>query len=125
MITTPLPAHALKDAATKGNASKPREGRNELELETVYQELHQEQQQQQKQQQQQQQQLPNPVEQKMVKNANFHLFIKGKNTKLVLKILTIQMKLGVQPEQTEMENMLEAVDIMDSVGIVVQQFNKK
>ena len=117
MITTPLPAHARKDAVTKGNASKPREGRNELELETVYQELHQE-------QQQQQEPLPNPVEQKMVKNANFHSFIKEKNTKLVLRILTIQMKLGVQPEQTEMENMLEAVDIMDSVGIVVQPFNK-
>jgi hypothetical protein len=118
LITTPLPAHALKDAVTKENASKPREGRNELELETVYQELHQEQ------QQQQQQLLQNPVEQKMVKNANFHSFIKGKNTKLVLRILTIQMKLGVQPEQTEMENMLEEVDIMDSVRIIVQQFNK-
>merc|ERR1712150_405463 len=97
------------------------------ELETVYQELHQELQQQQQQQQKQKQKqklLQNPVEQKMVKNANFHSFIKEKNTKLVLRILTIQMKLGVQPEQTEMENMLEAVDIMDSVGIVVQPFNK-
>ena len=101
----------------KGNASKQREGRNELELETVYQELHQE--------LQQQLLLQKPVEQKMVKNANFLSFIMGKNTKLVLRILTIQMKLGVQPEQTEMENMLEAVDIMDFVGIVVQQFNKK
>ena len=116
MIKTPLPAHALKDAVTKGNAGKQREGRNELELETVYQELHQE--------LQQQQLLPNPAEQKMVKNASFHSFIMGKNTKLVLRILTIQMKLGVQPEQTEMENMLEEVDIMDSVGIVVQQSNK-
>ena len=115
MITTPLPAHALKDAVTKGNAGKQREGRNELELETVYQELRQE---------LQQQLLQNPVEQKTVKNANFHSFIEGKNTKLVLRIPTIQMKLGVQPEQTEMENMLEEVDIMDSVGIVVQQFNK-
>ena len=116
MITTPLPAHARKDAVTKGNAGKQREGRNELELETVYQELRQE--------LQQQQLLQNPVEQKTVKNANFHSFIKGKNMKLVLRILTIQMKLGVQPEQTKMENMLEAVDIMDSVGIVVQQSNK-
>ena len=118
MITTQLPAHALKDAVIKGNASKQREGRNELELEKVYQELRQEL------QLQLQLQLQEPVEQKMVKNANFLSFIMGKNTKLVLRILTIQMKLGVQPEQTEMENMLEAVDIMDSVGIVVQQSNK-
>ena len=116
MITTPLPAHALKDAVTKGNASKQREGRNELELETVYQELHQE--------LQLQQQLQEPVEQKMVKNANFLSFIRGQNTKLVLRILMIQMKLGVPPEQTERENMLEEVDIMDSVGIIVQQFNE-
>ena len=112
MIANPLPAHALKDAVTKGNASKQREGRNELEL------------QQELQQQQLQKELQNPVEQKMVKNANFHSFIRGKNMKLVLRILTIQMKLGVQPEQTERENMLEEVDIMDSVGKVVQQFNK-
>ena len=116
MITTPLPAHALKDAVTKGNASKQREGRNELELETVYQELRQE--------LQLQQQLQEPVEQKMVKNANFLSFIRGQNTKLVLRILMIQMKLGVPPEQTERENMLEEVDIMDSVGIVVQKFDK-
>ena len=112
MITTPLPAHALKDAVTKGNASKQREGRNELELEKVYQELRQE------------LQLQEPVEQKMVKNANFLSFIRGQNTKLVLRILMIQMKLGVPPEQTERENMLEEVDIMDSVGIVVQKFDK-
>ena len=116
MITTPLPAHALKDAVTKGNASKQREGRNELELETVYQELHQE--------LQLQQQVQEPVEQKMVKNANFLSFIRGQNTKLVLRILMIQMKLGVPPEQTERENMLEEVDIMDSVGIIVQKFDK-
>ena len=103
---------------TKGNASKQREGRNELELETVYQELHQEL------QLQLQQQLQEPVEQKMVKNANFLSFIRGQNTKLVLRILMIQMKLGVPPEQTERENMLEEVDIMDSVGIVVQKFDK-
>ena len=120
MITTPLPAHALKDAVTKGNASKRREGRNELELETVYQELHQELQLQ----QQLQQQLQETVEQKMVKNANFLSFIRGQNTKLVLRILMIQMKLGVPPEQTERENMLQEVDIMDSVGIIVQQFNE-
>ena len=120
MITTPLPAHALKDAVTKGNASKQREGRNELELETVYQELHQEL----HQELQLQQQLQEPVEQKMVKNANFLSFIRGQNTKLVLRILMIQMKLGVPPEQTERENMLEEVDIMDSVGIIVQKFDK-
>ena len=112
MITTPLPAHALKDAVTKGNASKQREGRNELELEKVYQELRQE------------LQLQEPVEQKMVKNANFLSFIRGQNTKLVLRILMIQMKLGVPPEQTERENMLEEVDIMVFVGIVVQKFDK-
>ena len=123
MITTPLPAHALKDAVTKGNASKQREGRNKLELETVYQELHQELQPQQQLQLQLQQQLQELVEQKMVKNANFLSFIGGKNTKLVLRILMIQMKLGVQPEQTVMENMLEEVDIMDSVGIIVQKFD--
>ena len=95
MITTPLPAHALKDAVTKGNASKQKEEK-----------------------------IQNPVEQKMVKNVNFHSFIREKNTKLVLRILRIQMKLGVQPEQTVMENMLEEVDIMDSVGIIVQKFNK-
>ena len=59
------------------------------------------------------------AQQKMVKNANFHSFIWGKSTKLVPRILKIQMKIGVQPEQTQTENMLEEVDIMDSVGIVV------
>ena len=60
----------------------------------------------------------------MVKNANYHLFIEEKNMKPALRILMIQMKLGVPPEQTERENMLEEVDIMDSVGIVVQKFDK-
>ena len=60
----------------------------------------------------------------MVKNANFLSFIRGQNTKLVLRIPMIQMKLGVPPEQTERENMLEEVDIMDSVGIIVQKFDK-
>ena len=106
MITTQLPAHAQKDAVTKENANKQREGRNQLGLETIHQEL-----------------LQNPVEQKMVKNVNFHSFIRGKNTKLVLRILMIQMKLGVPPEQTERENMLEEVDIMDSGGIIVQKFD--
>ena len=36
-----------------------------------------------------------------------------------------QTKLGVQPEQTEMENMLEQEEIMDFVGTVVQKFEKK
>ena len=45
--------------------------------------------------------------------------------KLALRILTCQAKLGVQPEQTETENMLEQEDIMDSVGTVVQKFDKK
>lgn len=57
----------------------------------------------------------------MVKNANFLSFIREKSTKLVLRILKNQMKIGVQPEQTQTENMLEEVDIMDSVGIVVQK----
>ena len=35
------------------------------------------------------------------------------------------MKIGVQPEQMKMENMLEEVDIMDSVGIVVHSLDKK
>ena len=60
-----------------------------------------------------------PAQQKMVKNANFLLFIREKNMRLAPRILKIQMKLGVQPEQTQTENMLEVVDIMDSVGIVV------
>ena len=45
--------------------------------------------------------------------------------KLALRILTCQTKLGVQPEQTEMENMLEQEDIMDFVGTVVQKYDKK
>ena len=64
-----------------------------------------------------------PAQQKMVKNANFLSFIREKNTKLVPRILKIQMKIGVQPEQMKMENMLEEVDIMDSVGMVVHSFN--
>ena len=59
----------------------------------------------------------------MVKNANFLSFIKEKNMKLALRILTNQTKLGVQPEQTEMENMLEQEEIMDFVGTVVQKFD--
>ena len=35
------------------------------------------------------------------------------------------MKIGVQPEQMQMENMLEEVDIMDSVIIIVQKLDKK
>jgi hypothetical protein len=66
----------------------------------------------------------NPVWQKMVKNANFLLFIREKNMKLALRIPRIQMKLGVQPEQTEMENMLGEVDIMDFAAIIVQSFDK-
>ena len=61
----------------------------------------------------------------MVKNANFLSFIREKNTKLVLPILKIQVNIGVQPEQMKMENMLEEVDIMDSVGIVVHWLDKK
>ena len=61
----------------------------------------------------------------MVKNANFLSFIREKNMKLALRILTCQTKLGVQPEQTEMENMLEQEDIMDFVGTVVQKYDKK
>ena len=45
--------------------------------------------------------------------------------KLVLPILKIQMKIGVQPEQMQMENMLEEVDIMESAGKIVQLFDKK
>ena len=45
--------------------------------------------------------------------------------KLALRILMSQTKLGVQPEQTEMENMLEQEEIMDFVGRVVQKFDKK
>ena len=60
----------------------------------------------------------------MVKNANFLSFIREKNTKLVLRILKWQMNIGVQPEQMKMENMLEEVDIMDSVGIVVHSLDK-
>ena len=44
--------------------------------------------------------------------------------KLALRILTCQTKLGVQPEQTEMENMLEQEDIMDFVGTVVRKYDK-
>ena len=44
--------------------------------------------------------------------------------KVALRILTCQTKLGVQPEQTEMENMLEQGDIMDFVGTVVQKYDK-
>ena len=36
-----------------------------------------------------------------------------------------QTKLGVQPKQTEMENMLEQEEIMDFVRTVVQKFDKK
>ena len=42
----------------------------------------------------------NPVQQKMVKNANFLSFIREKNMRLAPRILTIQVKLGVQHEQT-------------------------
>ena len=59
----------------------------------------------------------------MVKNANFLSFIREKNMKLALRILMSQTKLGVQPEQTEMENMLEQEEIMDFVGTVVQKFD--
>ena len=45
--------------------------------------------------------------------------------KLALRILKFQTKLGVQPEQTETENMLEQEEIMASVGTVVQKFDKK
>ena len=40
------------------------------------------------------------AQQKMVKNANFLSFIREKNTRLAPRILTIQVKLGVQHEQT-------------------------
>ena len=60
----------------------------------------------------------------MVKNANFLSFIREKNTKLVLQILKLQMNIGVQPEQMKMENMLEEVDIMDSVIKVVHSLDK-
>ena len=55
----------------------------------------------------------------------YNFVIREKNMKPALQILTSQTKLGVQPEQTEMENMLEQEEIMDFVGIVVQKFDKK
>ena len=57
--------------------------------------------------------------------GNFLSFIRVKSMKRALQILTSQTKLGVQPEQTEMENMLEQEEIMDFVGTVVQKFDKK
>ena len=44
--------------------------------------------------------------------------------KLVLQILKLQMNIGVQPEQMKMENMLEEVDIMDSVIKDVHSLDK-
>ena len=55
----------------------------------------------------------------------YNFVIREKNMKLALRILMSQTKLGVQPEQTEMENMLEQEEIMDFVGRVVQKFDKK
>ena len=54
----------------------------------------------------------------------YNFVIREKNMKLALRILMSQTKLGVQPEQTEMENMLGEVDIMDFAAIIVQSFDK-